>query len=416
MKQQLIGLLDCNNFFVSCERLFRPDLIGKPVLVLSSNDGCVVARSQEVKDIGVLMGVPYFQIKDIVKKHGITVFSSHFALYRDISRRVFSVMRQELEIVEQYSIDEAFFAVKGDSYELAKRVKSAVERSVGIPVSVGIAATKTQVKYANSLAKRGGGVHVLDDDTWKSSVSDIPLSSIWGVGGKLSAKYRQHQLHTVADLLRLDRQRVATLFGVGGVRLQAELSGESVFPLLQKHEPQQSIMSSRSFRESTTQLPILEDAVAYHVRHAAADLRSQGQETTRLLVSIRPSRHGDFMFRGGSKEAVLLAPTNDSMALLKVAHDLLRELFEPDVPYKKAGVMLTGLCLTGGGQQSLFTPKKEASNEQLMSVIDGVNRREGREVIQIGSRLQSSHWQAKAEVCSPSYTTQWSEVAVVKAK
>jgi DNA polymerase V len=416
MNKSQIGLLDCNNFFVSCERLFRPDLVGKPVLVLSSNDGCVVARSQEVKDIGVLMGVPYFQIKDIVKKYGITVFSSHFALYRDISRRVFSVMRHELEIVEQYSIDEAFFAVEGNSRELAERVKSAVERSVGIPVSVGIAATKTQAKYANSVAKKGSGIHVLDEVAWGSSVSNISLSSIWGVGGKLSAKYRQHQLHTVADLIQLDRQRVVTLFGVGGVRLQAELAGESVFPLLQRHEPQQSIMSSRSFHESTEQFSVLEDAVAYHVRHAAADLRSQGQETTRLSVSIRPSRHGDFMFRGGSKEAVLLAPTNDSMALLKVAHSLLRDIFEPSIPYKKAGIMLSGLCIIGSNQQSLFTTENEDNNERLMSVIDGVNKREGKEILQIGSRLQSTRWQAKAEVCSPSYTTQWSDVAVVKAK
>jgi DNA polymerase V len=415
MSTSLVGLLDCNNFFVSCERLFRPDLIGKPVLVLSSNDGCVVARSQEVKDIGVLMGVPYFQIKDIVQKHQIAVFSSNFTLYRDISRRVFSVMRSEVQTIEQYSIDEAFFKVDGASHEVAEKLKKRVELHVGIPVSVGIAATKTQAKFASSLAKKGSGVCVLEPTAWEKQISQIPLSSIWGVGSKLSIRYRQHQIVTVADFLRLDQSRVKALFGLGGLQLQAELLGIQAFPISTRHEPQQSIMSSRSFRESTTKLSVLADAIAYHVRHAAADLRCQDQETSRITVSIRPSRHGDFLLRGGSKEAILSVPTNDSLLLLKVAQGLLEELFELGVPYKKAGVLLTALQPAGGEQGLLFATGQKKTGK-LMSVIDTLNQRNGREVVQVGSRLCSKQWQAKAEAYSPAYTTKWQEVAVVKAK
>lgn len=415
MSTPLIGLLDCNNFFVSCERLFRPDLIGKPVLVLSSNDGCVVARSQEVKDIGVSMGVPYFQIKDMVKKHDITVFSSHFSLYRDVSRRVFAVMRAELPMVEQYSIDEAFFRLDGDSEMVAKHLKATVEQSVGIPVSVGVAPTKTLAKLANAKAKKASGIHVIDIATLPEFASSTPLAAIWGVGGKLELRYKQHGMLTVADLIAADSARIEKLFGVTGRRLQKELQGISALPLQPKHEPQRSIMSSRSFPKTTADCAILADAIAYHVRHAAADLRAQSQLAARLAVAIRPSRHGDFLLRGGSKEVLLAAPTNDTFVLLKAAHDLLIELFEAGVPYKKAGVILSGLCPAGGGEQSLFESSPHEEQNPLLSIVDELNKKKGKEIVLLGSHLSTAKWQSRADVRSPAYTTQWNEIAVVKA-
>ncbi|MCA9360504.1 Y-family DNA polymerase [Candidatus Nomurabacteria bacterium] len=416
MNPSLIGLLDCNNFFVSCERLFRPDLIGKPVVVLSSNDGCVVARSKEIKDMGIPMGVPYFQIKDILKKADAVTFSSHFSLYRDISKRVFSVMHKELGFIEQYSIDEAFFTVSSGAEEVAHNLKRVIEKQVGIPVSIGLAQTKTQAKYANSIAKKGTGVCALRLSDWQAIAKDIPLASIWGVGGKTELLYKKHGLETVADFIVLDQSRVASLFGLSGIRLQQELIGNPVFSVEHKVSTQQSILSSRSFSETATDLSVLADAVAYHVRHATANLRSLGLEAGKIRVSIRPSRHSDFMLRGGSKEAFMIAPTADSISLLRVANDLLKDLHEPGVPYKKVGVVLSLFSPVNQGQTTLFPDDTKVKHDTLMSLVDSLNTKIKKESVLLGSRLLSSAWQAKSEVCSPSYTTNWSEVVITKAQ
>lgn len=416
MSKPLIGLLDCNNFFVSCERLFRPDLLGKPVLVLSSNDGCVVARSQEVKDIGVLMGVPYFKIKDMIRKHDIAVFSSHFALYRDISRRVFAVMRTELDCIEQYSIDEAFFAVTDEPAAVAWRVKRAVEKQVGIPVSVAVAATKTQAKYANSLAKRSLGVKILANGEWFRMTAEIALATIWGVGGNLQLLYKRHGLVTVADFLATDAAQIEALFGVVGLRLQHELRGKAVCKLESKATPQQSITHSQSFQNIVTEYAIVADAVAYHVRHAVADLRAMGQVARVLRVSIQPSRYGSFFLQGGVKEAVLPVPTADTIEFLQLAKDLLSQLFVAGVPYKKAGIVLTGLQSAVEKQATLFEIATKPAHNVVMQVIDNLNLEAGKEVLLIGSHLQEPKWRARRARSSPDYTTRWSAIATVQAK
>lgn len=417
MQNQWIGLLDCNNFFVSCERLFRPDLMGKPVIVLSNNDGCVVARSQEVKDIGVLMGVPYFHIKDIVKKHHISVFSSHFSLYRDISRRVFSVMREDLERVEQYSIDEAFFTLRDvdNPEEIAQRMKLVVERKVGIPVSVGVSHTKTQAKYANDVAKKNNGVKILDRFDWTALTPQMKLVDIWGVGGKMELRFKRHGLHTVAEFLAADPARIERLFGINATRLQLELQGTVVFPLHHRVGPQQSIMSTRSFSKSTENKSIVADAVAYHVRHAVEDLRGMGMLARSIRIIALPSRHGDFFMRGGTKEALLPAPSGDTIEFLKVANLLLEDLFEQGVPYKKAGVVLSELISGVRNQTSLFEYTNTQKYAELMTVIDNLNAKGGREVVLLGSHLRSDVWQSRSETRSPAYTTRWSDIATVKA-
>lgn len=417
MTKPRIGLLDCNNFFVSCERLFRPDLLGKPVLVLSSNDGCVVARSQEVKDIGVLMGVPYFQIKDIVKKHGITTFSSHFALYRDISRRVFSVMKEVCPQVEQYSIDEAFFTIDGDPTAVAKQLKERVEQVVGIPVSIGVAATKTQAKYASKLAKKGTGIQVLGAGEWEDMAARIPLQDIWGVGGKMELAFKAQGLKTVADLVSADQARIDQLFGVVGLRLQQELAGILVHTIGSKSAVlQQSIMSSRSFKNPVSDLEIMADAVAYHTRHIAAELREMGQKARVLRVTIQPSRHGDFVLRGGVREVILEAPSNDTIELVSLANTALCELFEPGVPYKKVGVTVVGLTDAQVEQGSLFAVRgRVRAGAHVLSVLDTLNAAAGKEVVLVGSRLRSDIWQARTGSRSPAYTTKWADVREVKA-
>ena len=413
-----VGLLDCNNFFVSCERLFRPDLKSRPVVVLSSNDGCVVARSQEIKDKGIAMGVPYFQIKDIIKDIEAVTFSSHFALYRDISRRVFEVMKVEIETTEQYSVDEAFFIFEGSLEEVelkVKAIKDRVEREVGIPVSVGMALSKTQAKYASSVAKKTGGIYVMPQSEWYDRTTSIPLFSIWGIGQRSAEAYRNQGLATVADLIALERRQVRGLFGVVGERLWQELKGEPSVALSKRLEHQKSILNSRSFKETTTDISVLKDAVAAHVREAAEDLRSMDLKAAYIQISLGTSRHGDFMLQGGSEHRTFSEPTDDTFMFLKAAMDLVDEIYQPGVPYKKAGVLLAEFTPKAVHQLSIFASKEEEKTASLMPVIDALNRNMGRDSIVLGSRLQAHKRESSRESKSPAYTTDWSELKTVRA-
>ena len=417
MSNKWVGLLDCNNFFVSRERLFRPELEGKPVLVLSSNDGCVVARSQEVKDIGVPMGVPYFQIKDIIKNEGITAFSSHFALYRDVSRRVFSVMSEELGGIQQYSIDEAFFLLDCHPEEIASHLRKIIAKKVGIPVSIGLSQTRTRAKYANMLAKKAKGIKLLSEQEWSFLAPKIPLAQIWGVGGKMEIKYKNHNLLTAYDLMSADPQQVRTLFGLMGLRLRDELKGVPVSTGVKKSDTQHTILNSRSFKKPTEELAVLADAIAYHLRHAAASMRAKSLETRSIRVFIRPSRHSDFVLQGGSKEIVLTQYTRDTVELSRLAKRALEQVYRPRVPYKQAGVVLGNLRPVGVNQPDLFSLPKDKNSDRLMKVLDNINAgKEGKDLLTVGSRLKQSEWQAKSDNRSPAYTTKWSDILTVKSQ
>lgn len=410
-----VGVLDCNNFFVSCERLFRPDLAHVPVVVLSSNDGCIVARSQEVKDIGVPMGVPYFQVKDTLQKMNAVVFSSHFALYRDISRRVMAVIRSELSQVEQYSIDEAFFLIDSNPEFCAARLKALVEQVVGVPVSVGVAASKTQAKFVNDRAKKTSGCEVWSAAHWQALALDAPIGTVWGVGGRLSLRYKQQGWSTVGDVLAADARRLRAVFGVNGLRLQAELAGVITDPVTSRLVSQKSTMSSRTFSSSTSSRLVLEDAIAYHVRHVAADLRAMGQGTTHIQVTIRPSRYGAFALHGGIATATLPVPTSDTGVLLQAANQLLSELYDPSVPYQKAGFLASSLVPLSEGTASLFAGFDGNKLEKLDVAIDALNARLGGGTVVRGAHLQTHRWQSKAERTSPAYTTQWKDLQTVRA-
>ena len=411
-----IGLLDCNNFFVSCERLFRPDLKVRPVVVLSSNDGCIVARSKEIKDKGIPMGVPYFQVKDTLKDIDAVSFSSHFALYRDISRRVFEVMRRELDAVEQYSIDEAFFSMKGSEEQvrgLITHLKDTVEREVGIPVSIGVATSKTTAKYASSVAKKTGGLFVLTSPEHQAALRAAKLSDIWGIGLRTALSYKKHGLITVGDMLSQERRQVTNLFGVHGERLWLELQGIPAVGAT-RHSTQQSILSSRSFKGTSSDIAVLKDAVAYHVRHAAEDLRSMNLKTSSIQVMLGTSRHGDYFMQGGFEVALLETPTSDSFVLLKAADQLVERLFKPDVPYKKAGILLQHFSPAAHTQLTMFDDKKEDKTSVLMSVMDALNKQGGGNVLLLGSHLKTGAWEASRESRSPAYTTSWNDIAKVK--
>jgi DNA polymerase V len=414
-----IGLLDCNNFFVSCERLFRPDLIGRPVVVLSSNDGCVVARSKEIKDNGIPMGVPYFQIKDIMKEIGAVSFSSHFALYRDISRRVFEVVRQTFDNIEQYSIDECFFAFESDDPEkLVRELKRQVELLVGIPVSVGVSTSKTCAKYVNSVAKRTGGIAVWDESKWGSEIAKIKLSDIWGVGSERAKAFSQKGIIFVSDLLATDTAVVAKLFGIEGVRLKSELLGVEVLGVKRQSIAQKSVMSTRSFAATSSDFAVLEDAVKYHLHQGVKDLENMDLLATGLRVMIAPSRHSDYALQGASEYVVLTQATRDLFVLQQAAQRLLKACFKPDVPYKKAGIVLTGLVSPLGTTGTLFGEENAAleRTSQLSKTIFDINKKHGKSLLQLGrAENKISSWSSKSESVSPSYTTEWSQIKVVRS-
>jgi DNA polymerase V len=367
--------------------------------------------------MGIPMGMPLFQIKDIIKDTDTTTFSSHFALYRDVSRRVFEVMRTELEQVEQYSVDEAFFILEGTMQEVTRRantIKDKVEREVGIPVSVGLASSKTQAKYASKLAKKTG-VFVLAEDDWTARQKDVQLRELWGVGARTAEDFKRHALATVSDLLALERRQVSQLFGVAGVRLWQELKGESAVVLARSRFAQKSILHSRSFKGTSSDIQVLKDAVAYHLREAAEDLRAMGMKASEMQVMLGTSRHSDYVLQGGSQRVRFTNPTNDTFVLLRVGGELVEALFRPDVPYKKAGVLLFDLVPETVEQLTFFEEKEVVKTKDLSPVIDALNAKVGKGSVLVGTRLKTKDWQSSQALRSPAYTTSWKDIAVVKA-
>lgn len=365
------------------------------------------------------MGVPYFQIKDTLNEIGATVFSSHFALYRDVSRRVFEVVRTYQSEIEQYSIDECFFAFESEEpLVVVEEIKRRVEQVVGIPVSIGVASSKTQAKYANAVAKKTTGIALLSPAEWQELAPSIRLSELWGVGRGRARQFDENGIKTVADLLGSPRSRVEALFGIEGVRLQAELKGEPVLGIKTTRALQKSLMSTRSFAKETKDYNVLLNSVKYHLYQVVKDLESMDAKTSVIRVMIAPSRYGDYAFYGASKEAVLSAPTRDLFTLQEAAVNLLKQCFNPEVPYKKAGVVLSAITTSESETMSLFAGAAEqdgAKKKDVSATIFSINKKHGKALIQLGSVTEVSQgWQSRKDAESPSYTTSWSDLKVVR--
>ncbi|MEZ4104360.1 MAG: DUF4113 domain-containing protein [Candidatus Paceibacterota bacterium] len=411
-----IGVLDCNNFFVSCERLFRPDLREKPVLVLSSDEGCVVARSQEVKDMGIAMGVPYFHIKDIIKDRKIVTFPANFALYKDIAKRVFVTVEGEVGKVERYSIDECFFKTDFDFKEMI-RVKNKVERHVGVPVSIGVASSKTQAKYVNKISKKTKtGVEVWSMKTWKQRSEKIKLSELWGVGQDKVRMFNDYGLVTVKDLFNVSKRQLNDWFGVFGVRLQDELMGEIVFPINFKKDLQKSIMNSRSFSQSTNDINDLKEAIKYHVFKCVSTLYATKLEAKILRISIKPSFNNKSLILNSKLEVILNESTRDLFTLTKEAINLLEINYKPSIQYKKAGVMLSGLVVEQEKTNSLFPiPDNTKNKAELTNLLFSVNQKNRQDMLRLGSLPDRKKriWLNKKDRISPAYTTDWQKIKIV---
>lgn len=409
-----VGLMDCNNFFVSCERLFRPDLLKKPVAVLSSNDGCVVARSQEVKDLGIPMGIPYFQIKAMCEDHHITIFSSNFRLYHDVSRRVMHALRTFFNDIEPYSVDEAFFNVPNEtSLEDIEKIRAEILKITGIPVSFGIGATKTIAKIASTYAKKGTGVRVFSADDVRTCAPTISCGSVWGLGRETSKKLADMHIHTVQDFLSRDIYFYRNHFGVQGERLYYGLSGKNVYEY-QKENMRKSYTSTRSFPRTIAKKSLLQSALGYHVSHVGEMLRKNGVCAQTLTVLCFPSGYDHYSLQKQSLMSILSEPTNDTVTLLHEAESLLSKMYTNGVAYKKVGVVCGSIISAQYISQSLFTVHKKDS-ESVYKVVDAINTRFGCNTIHAGSIYHQELWREQANKKSSNYTTEWSEIARVKA-
>lgn len=424
------AIVDCNSFYCSCERVFRPELEQKPIVVLSNNDGCIISRSDEAKQLGVGMAGPYFLAKPIIEEHGVAVFSSNYNLYGDMSWRVMETLKELFgkENVEVYSVDECFITVDGFSetqlYNAASDAKDAVEQWTGVKVSVGIAPTKTLAKLANNIAKKNKvaskGITVLaDEQTIINALQKAPVHSLWGVGRRFAEKLNDLGVYTAWDLRNLSEEWVRKhLGGVVGVRLLKELKGEESIMMDKELVNKKMIATTRMFGEAVTELSEIKEAVATYTARAAEKLRRQHSAASIIstfVVSKEIKNEGE-RFRHGpmlSTYTVLLQPTSLTNELIKPAVRMAEELFTKGEKYKKAGVMLSGLVPDDFVQGNLFSTKK-TTGRFLMEMMDNINYSMRDDVLKFASSGTKKNWKMRQEFHSPRYTTRWDELFEVK--
>lgn len=422
----LLALVDCNNFYVSCERVFRPDLSGRPVAVLSNNDGCIVARSQEVKALGIKMGVPVYQIQHLITQHNIELFSSNYSLYADMSARVMSILEEFTPVLEIYSIDEAFLDLSGlhccqqDSLTYGQKIRKAVFRATGIPVCVGMGPTKTLAKLANFAAKKQpqtGGVLDLSDPLRRARLMrSVPVGEVWGIGARTAARLNQLGIVSVWDLATQPAKRIQAQFNVMIARTVMELNGVACMELEEIAADKQQIVCSRSFGRRLTHYRELSEALAEFCSRAAEKLRSQHSLAGCLTIFIRTNpfhaQEPQYQRVAGLR---LNAATQDTRAIVATANRLLKEIFRSGYRYQKCGVQLSRLQPeTTSGQCDLFEPALASSTaSQLMKTVDLINRRFPGAVSVAASGVEKT-WQTRAEKKSRRYTTSWRELADAK--
>lgn len=402
----MFGLVDCNNFYASCERLFQPKFRRKPIVVLSNNDGCVIARSNEAKALGIEMGAPLFKIRPLVQRHGIALFSSNFPLYGDISARVMQVIGGMTPHIEVYSIDEAFLEVpSADLGRFGRDVHIRVRKWVGIPVTVGIGETKTLAKIGSWIGKRRNTLyHVCEP----KDLIQVPIGEVWGIGKASATKLKRWGIHTAACMAASPPDRIRRLLGVIGMRTCLELKGEISYPLEQSPPLKKNIGISRSFPQAVTDLDVLYGAAAHFAERAGEKLRAQGSSASGLMVYLNTDRFGPDPYFGQTHNALCVA-TNRSTPLVKAACEGLKQLFRQGLKYKKLGILATGLTSAEGA--NLFSTYNERS-ERMQTSIDAINRRYGRSSVQSALNLRGE-WLGGKNSLSNRYTTAWDELLEV---
>ena len=420
----MYALADCNNFFASCERVFRPELNGKPVIVLSNNDGCAVARSNEAKALGIPMGAPLFKIRDIVKAHDVAVFSGNFPLYGDMSARVQAVLREFSPLVEQYSIDEAFLdlnGIKADFNVYAKQISARCWRDTSIPVSVGIAPTKTLAKIASKLCKQypklQGGCYMYRPQDIEKVLRKFPAADVWGIGRRSVKKLDVMGVRTAWDFTQLPEETVRKLFALPGWRTWQELRGTPCVEFEDLPQDRQSICVSRSFSHEITDSSLLCEQVANFAETVVEKLRKQGSLALELMVFAFTNRFKEDAPQAHESSLVLIPEGSaDYRRLVPASVRACLELYRPGYAYKKAGVVITRLMKAEGATGSLFANSQEDGREaRLSGAIDSINRSFGPGAIRFGVQGKGQVYSTR-EHQSPHYTTCWEDIPVVKIK
>ena len=416
-----IALIDCNNFYASCERIFNPRLIGKPIVVLSNNDGCIITRSAEAKELGIKMGEPYFKAKKIIDKNNVRVFSSNYSLYGDISQRVMETLARFASDVEIYSIDEAFLGLNGfENYELNKYcgyIRRTIKQWVGIPVSIGVSATKTLSKIANNLAKKNKeyeGVCILK--SWFDINESLELTSIedvWGIGRRLSVFLKKYKINTAYDFTQLDKGWIRKNMGVVGEKIFLELSGVSCIELELIPSDKKSCCVSRSFSKPIERIGDLEESISSYGTRVTEKIREEGlvAESMSVFVLTNYFNRKEKQYSNSIK-LQLPYPTNNSINIVKRALEGIRKIYRKGYRYKKAGVILYGL--TKAKQTRGLLDYDRESSDSIMNTLDRINERYGSSTIRLASEGVDKSWGMRRESVSPCYTTRFDDLVEAK--
>jgi len=419
----LFALVDCNNFYASCERLFRPDLEKKPIVVLSNNDGCIIARSNEAKDLGIKMGAPLFMVHDLLKKEGVHIFSSNYELYGDLSFRVTETLRQFTSQIEIYSIDESFLNLSKYFFLnlkiYAENLRTTVRRNTGIPVSVGISYTKTLAKIANRLAKKSekaNGVLVLTDERHIDAALKITaVADVWGIGRQYAKFFQAAGIHTAYDLKNAKDAWIQKHGTVVMLRTVQELRGISCLDLELMQPNKKGICTSRSFGKPITTLESLQEATANYASSCAKKLRKQKSCAKVLKVFIKTNKHANTLQYFNSKEIILPTASNSNLELVKYATKALNEIYKEGYLYKKAGVIVTEIMPESNVQLNLLDATDHLKHHNLMTAIDEITRKLGNDAVKVARQGTKGEkdWHLKKEYQSPCYTTRLKDILTI---
>jgi nucleotidyltransferase/DNA polymerase involved in DNA repair len=419
--RRVFALIDCNSFYCSCERICQPQLQRRPIVVLSNNDGCVIARTAEAKALGIPMGAPFHDVRKLIREHGVAVRSSNYTLYADISNRVMRVMADMLPGIEVYSIDEAWGDMTGvdDLEGLGRRIRQRLARDVGMPVGVGISTTKTLAKLANWAAKKWkatGGVLDLTDPVRQERLLRLaPVSEVWGVGHRSAAKLAALKISTAWDLAQFDASTLRKTFGVTMERTARELRGLSCIGFNQGPPPKQAICSSKMFGARQTELPPIREALTSYVARATEKLRKQQSLCSTIQVGLQTQLADIKCPRYANAITLALpAPTDDTREILALAQRGLGQIYRPGYPFSKCSILLMDLSQRGEVTADLFTPTMRPGAEKLMTVIDSINEREGRGAVRFGRVPKKPKWAMRRDMLSQRYTTCWDELIGVR--
>ena len=419
MKKKIFALIDCNAFYVSCERVFNPKLNNKPVVALSNNDGCIIARSKEAKALGIKMGVPLFKVKDIVERENVIVFSSNYTLYADMSRRVMNIISEFAPSIEVYSIDEAFIELTDmnvDYESYVRQMRKVILQYTGIPVSIGVASTKTLTKVANHIAKDDesleGVCSLVKHENLDQVLEDTNVADVWGVGRQLSKKLIANGIFNAKLLKNCEDAWVRKMMSVNGLKTVSELREISCLDLEETSATRKSCCTTRSFGKPLVSLDDIEQAVTTFARRATERIRGEDLTASTVSVFLRTNPFDRNRYYSNSSTTTLSYPTYDTMQIVKTALQLTKIIFRENYKYKKAGVLLSGFYEKGTETKDLFSEARYRS-PKLMSAVDQINERYGSDTIQIATECQIGKWKQKRKNCTQSYTTQLDNVLLI---